>query len=50
LEVSEVLKNVLVAIAGASTFAVLAGCGGGSTGEVIANFNGQEITRDEYLK
>ena len=30
---------------------MLAGCGGGgSTGEVIASFNGQEITRDEYLK
>jgi hypothetical protein len=44
------LKNVLVAIAGVSALAVLAGCGGGSSGEVIANFNGQEITKDEYLK
>ena len=47
----KVLKNVVIALAGITSAALLAGCGGGgSAGEVVASFNGQEITRDEYLK
>ena len=47
----KVLKKLVIVFACAATAALISGCGGGgSTGEVIATFNGEEITRDEYLK
>ncbi|MEO7453414.1 MAG: SurA N-terminal domain-containing protein, partial [Fimbriimonadales bacterium] len=45
------MKKVVIALTGVASAAIIAGCGGGGpTGEVVASFNGEEITRDEYLK
>lgn len=45
------MKKFVIGFVPAAAAVVLAGCGGGgSTGEVIAKFNGDEITKDQYLK
>jgi len=47
----KVLNKFVIGFVPAAAAVVLAGCGGGgSTGEVIAKFNGEEITKDQYLK
>jgi hypothetical protein len=47
----KVLKKLVIGFVSATAAVVLSGCGGGgSTGEVIAKFNGDSITRDQYLK
>lgn len=45
------MKKIVIGIAGVLAATALVGCGGGTAaGEVIAKFNGVEITRDDYLK
>jgi hypothetical protein len=45
------LNKVVIGTVGIAAAALLAGCGGGgAAGEVVASFNGEEITRDAYLK
>jgi hypothetical protein len=47
----KVLKKFIIEFGLAAATAVIAGCGGGgSTGEVIAKFNEETITKDQYLK
>lgn len=44
------MKKVVIGTCLAGVALALTGCGGGSAGEVVARFNGEEITKDEYLK
>ncbi len=45
------MKKFVIGFVPAAAAVALSGCGGGgSTGEVIAKFNGEAITKDQYLK
>lgn len=45
------MNKYVIGLVSVVTAAALGGCGGGgSVGEVIAKFNGEPITKDEYLK